>query len=102
LLPYSPGFPLPPGEVAGISHLREVSDVHTDVIHCAIAAITVGVESFEPKLNPLIVSITPEQVGKFSELAPLITGASKEKSRTAVPTMAETIAEMVSPGFEEA
>jgi hypothetical protein len=93
----------------------EVVDVHTDVAHAAPAGtwlaphgacgesnIAVGVESLDPKLKPLIVSITPEQVGKFVELAPLITGASKEKSRIAVPTRAETTAEMVTPGFVEA
>jgi hypothetical protein len=56
----------------------EVVDVQTEVTHCALAAITVGVKSFKPKLNPFIVSIAPEQVGKFSALAPLIKGASKD------------------------
>jgi hypothetical protein len=66
-------------ERAPIRHARAVADVHVLVLHVPAEVInTVAVETADPKLNPLIVSVAPALHAALAGVWPLTTGAARK------------------------
>jgi hypothetical protein len=85
--------PAPPGAL----HSAVVADCHDDVVQNVLSMIARALESYSPKLLPLIVTVEPPVVGEFGFSKLVMAGPSYVKPPTIPPRCAARIAPASKP-----